>query len=422
MSRSETNDWRGRGGARAWPRAAHRGGRCQPERGGGRGRGGTTVLRGSEAARADGHFRAVIVVAIYFLVPRGRVRGRAREARRGQQGLARVAFAFGLVMFASYVAPSSGVSSASVRLTWGESYEITMAGLAATRLFSAGGAGGIVLTYWALRKARMSRKETAARMVAFLVLLYAVYLLTLVINGILLRAGVLSGPAPAGLTIVPAAIAGGVIVVFLLRWSRATSSAASRTPRRRSSGAGWRGAWPPSRRPPRSASARRSPTSASPSGEGWRSSARSGSGRRRSASSGPRFTPSTPRCLAVVIQGFFVGMFANNPLPGGVGGVDAGMIGAFALFDLGLGSATLFAAVLTYRLIAFWLPLVPGIIAFFQLRTTVRRWKRERPGPAASAPRSPNRCRALPLLQKVKCDRFGLGEGTSRWLTIALRT
>ena len=53
-------------------------------------------------------------------------------------------------------------------------------------------------------------------MVAFLVLLYAVYLLTLVINGILLRAGVLSGPAPAGLTIVPAAIAGGVIVVFLL--------------------------------------------------------------------------------------------------------------------------------------------------------------------------------------------------------------
>ena len=90
--------------------------------------------------------------------------------------------------------------------------------------------------------------------------------------------------------------------------------------------------------------------------------------------------------LAVVIQGFFVGMFANLiPLPGGVGGVDAGMIGAFALFDLGLGSATLFAAVLTYRLIAFWLPLVPGIIAFFQLRTTVRRWERERPGPGVGS-------------------------------------
>ena len=42
-----------------------------------------------------------------------------------------------------------------------------MASLAATRLFSAGGAGGIVLTYWALRKAGMRPKDTAARMVAF---------------------------------------------------------------------------------------------------------------------------------------------------------------------------------------------------------------------------------------------------------------
>jgi hypothetical protein len=40
---------------------------------------------------------------------------------------------------------------------------------------------------------------------------------------------------------------------------------------------------------------------------------------------------------------------------------------------------TIFAAVLTYRLIAFWLPLVPGIIAFFQLRRTVQRWEEDRP-------------------------------------------
>ena len=73
-----------------------------------------------------------------------------------------------------------------------------MAGLAATRLFSAGGAGGIVLTYWALRKAGMPRKETAARMVAFLVLLYAVYMATLLINGILMSTGVFDVPAPAG--------------------------------------------------------------------------------------------------------------------------------------------------------------------------------------------------------------------------------
>ena len=63
-----------------------------------------------------------------------------------------------------------------IHLDWRESYQITMAGLAATRLFSAGGAGGIVLTYWALRKAGMERRQSACRMVAFLVLLYIVYL------------------------------------------------------------------------------------------------------------------------------------------------------------------------------------------------------------------------------------------------------
>ena len=81
--------------------------------------------------------------------------------------------------------------------------------------------------------------------------------------------------------------------------------------------------------------------------------------------------------LGVVVQGFFLGMLANLiPFaPGGVGAVDAGMIGAFVLF--GLPSEEVFAAVLTYRVIAFWLPIPPGIIAFFQLRKTVQRWQAE---------------------------------------------
>ena len=95
--------------------------------------------------------------------------------------------------------------------------------------------------------------------------------------------------------------------------------------------------------------------------------------------------------LAVVVQGFFVGMFANLlPLPGGVGGVDAGMIGAFVLF--GLPDNAVFAAVLVYRLFAFWLPLVPGIVAFFQLRRTVQRWE-ERP---ASPPVGNDMAESLP--------------------------
>ena len=80
----------------------------------------------------------------------------------------------------------------------------------------------------------------------------------------------------------------------------------------------------------------------------------------------------------MLVQGFFVGMAANLiPSPaGGVGSVDAGMIGAFVLF--GMPTAVVFPAVLAYRVIAFWLPIPPGIVAFVQLRKTVARWQAER--------------------------------------------
>src|ERR671926_174906 len=94
------------------------------------------------------------------------------------------------------------------------SFEITMAGFAATILFSAAGAGGVALTYWALRKAGMDRRRAACRMVAFMVLLYTVYLASLVVFGILLRTGVLHGEHPIAGTIVPAAIAAGALVLL----------------------------------------------------------------------------------------------------------------------------------------------------------------------------------------------------------------
>jgi hypothetical protein len=74
------------------------------------------------------------------------------------------------------------------------------------------------------------------------------------------------------------------------------------------------------------------------------------------------------------------------------------MIGAFVLF--GLPEETVFPAILIFRLISFWMPIPPGVVAFFQLRNTVRRWEVEglpidrgadlRPAPSGST------------LQKVK--------------------
>jgi uncharacterized protein (TIRG00374 family) len=87
-----------------------------------------------------------------------------------------------------------------------------------------------------------------------------------------------------------------------------------------------------------------------------------------------------PPPTAVLVQAFFVGMLGNLlPIPGGIGGVDGGMIGALVAFGVGANLALL--AVLSYRLFAFWLPTIPGVIAYVQLRRRVPRW-RARPAPA----------------------------------------
>ena len=73
---------------------------------------------------------------------------------------------------------------------------------------------------------------------------------------------------------------------------------------------------------------------------------------------------------------YFVGMLANVlPLPGGIGGVDGGMIGAFAAFGVEIDVAVV--AVLSYRIFSFWLPTLPGAVAYLQLRRTVHRWADE---------------------------------------------
>ena len=90
-----------------------------------------------------------------------------------------------------------------------------MAGLAATRLFAAAGAGGIALTAWALRRSGMEPRIVACRMVAFLALLYGVYMGALVIVGVGLYLGVFAGPDPFAITIMPAIFGAVVIAVFL---------------------------------------------------------------------------------------------------------------------------------------------------------------------------------------------------------------
>jgi uncharacterized protein (TIRG00374 family) len=297
-----------------------------------------------------------------------------------------IAIAFNVLAFGAYVALFRGILGGTRadlvhrRLNMTASYQITMAGLAATRIFSAAGAGGLVLTYWALRKAGMPRRRAACRMVAFMVLLYGVYLMALILFGILLRTHVLPGDAPFGGTVVPAIVSAIVVAVFLLialipqdveRRMQGFAGGYRRTRylTRLAKGpatvaTGVRTAIAYVRHPQRGALAVGGAVGfwAANIAVLW--------------ASFEAFGGNVP--FAVLVQGFFVGMAANlipSPL-GGVGSVDAGLIGAFVLF--GIDDSTVFPAVLTYRVIAFWLPIPPGIVAFFQLRNTVARWETER--------------------------------------------
>jgi putative heme transporter len=322
----------------------------------------------------------LLFVAIYVLVPRlFDLQDAIDKIGEGDPVWIGVGVAFCVLMFAAYTALFRGVVGEKViHLEWSESYQITMAGLAATRLFSAGGAGGILLTYWALRKAGMERRQSICRMVAFLVVLYSVYLAALVIFGILLRTHVLSGEAPLSGTIIPAALAAAAIVIGLLL--TLVPDDVERRIERHTSGRFGK-------------IAKRLATVPATFAQGTRTAIAFVRNPRAGAlafggavgfwaaniailwASFHAFDIHIP--LGVVVQGFFLGMLANLiPFaPGGVGAVDAGMIGAFVLF--GVPSAEVFAAVLTYRVIAFWLPIPPGIIAFFQLRNTVNRWELE---------------------------------------------
>src|SRR5204863_348836 len=71
--------------------------------------------------------------------------------------------------------------------------------------------------------------------------------------------------------------------------------------------------------------------------------------------------------LSVVLMGYLIGQLGGLlPIPGGLGGIDGGLLGTLIVY--GAPVATTAAAVLAYRVILFWLPLVIGAIAFASLR------------------------------------------------------
>jgi uncharacterized membrane protein YbhN (UPF0104 family) len=321
-------------------------------------------------------FGLLVVLALVFLyvvLPRlSNADNPWERLKTGDRSWLVAAAGLELVSYGGYVILFRAIfARRAPRIRWRESYLITMAGVAATRLLATAGAGGIALTAWALRRAGMERREVGASMTAFMVLLYAVFFVAVLVDGILLRTGALPGPQPVGLTIVPAAIAGVIVLV---------AASAALIPhdldRRWQNAPGWCPQW----------LIGRLGVAASAVGAGVESAIREVR-RLRPGLLGAvlwwagdvatlwacfhAFGAAPP--IAVIVMGYFVGQVGNMlPLPGGIGGVEGGMIGSFAAF--GVSGHLALVSVLCYRAFAFWLPTIPGAIAYLRLTRIVKSW------------------------------------------------
>ncbi len=311
---------------------------------------------------------AVAIAGLYVLLPA--IAGLDETWRRLAEGdpwWLSAALGFELLSYLSYVVLFRTVfAPGQPEIGWIESYRITMAGVAATRLLAAAGAGGIVLNVWALRKLGMSGRQVAARMATFMALLYGVFMMALVIGGLGLRSGVLSGPAPFGLTVVPAIFGALVIAASMVIRSLSDDldDALARLAAAEGRGARW------------ARSLATAPAAIASGVSGALALLRS---RRRGTLGAPGWWAFDVAVLwaclrafggdpsvAIVVMAYFVGMLANLlPVPGGIGTVDGGMIAA--LVGLGVSAGLAIVAVLSYRAFAFWLPTIPGLVAYLQL-------------------------------------------------------
>ena len=90
--------------------------------------------------------------------------------------------------------------------------------------------------------------------------------------------------------------------------------------------------------------------------------------------------------LVIVLMAYLIGQLGGAlPLPGGLGGIDGGLIGTLIVYGIPVAQAA--AAVLLYRVVLFWVPLVMGVPAFVSLRRGLNDTRR--PDLCLPAPPSP---------------------------------
>jgi uncharacterized membrane protein YbhN (UPF0104 family) len=220
----------------------------------------------------------------------------------------------------------------------------------------------------------MEPRLVACRMVAFLVLLYVIYAGSMLIDGLGLGTGLFPGGGSFALTYVPA-IAAAVLFAAAGALTLLPGDIERRMDRW-ASGSGRLTHWlaRAATVPALTASGVRTAFDVIRSRDAGLLGALAWWGFDISVLWAMFHAFGAPPPFTVIWMAYFIGTLGNLlPLPGGLGGVEGGMIGAFAAFGVNLELAVL--AVLSYRAISFWLPTVPGAVAYFQLRRTVAHWR-----------------------------------------------
>lgn len=321
---------------------------------------GAEAATGDDVRRRRPSRRALLgvaaFVALYFVVPRlGGLEHTWQRIRDGSPGWIGAAIAAEAASFAGYVWLLRRVAG---RVSWRDAWQITLAGVAATRVVTVAGAGGIAVTIGALRHAGYTTREAAERQAVDIGVLYGVFFGLMLLDGLLLA---LTGTGPHGLTLVPAGAAAAVIAAALA--TSLVPGDVERTLQRRFGRRGARLAAFPAVvaagvRGALSLVRQREPALAG--AVAWwilDVAALAACVRAFGGSMG------LPELLMAYLAGH---AFNVLPVPGGVGPVEGGIVAALIAFGEPAGLALV--AVLSYQLISVWLPAAPGAVALARLR------------------------------------------------------
>jgi uncharacterized membrane protein YbhN (UPF0104 family) len=258
------------------------------------------------------------------------------------------------------------------RMSWVTSYEIGMSELAANSLLSVGGAGGLALGAWILRRGGMPAKHVARRTVAFFLLTSLANVTALIVGGLGLGLHLLHGADNRLLGLIPAAM--GIIGIVLVLGLRPIARGVARHTRRPALAHGLEHLAAGVDEALLLLREREPALILGAAGYMLFDVAMLGVCFLAFGNDVPP--------AGVLLLAYLIGQLGSLiPIPGGLGGVDGGLIGTLILYGAGATEAA--TAVLAYRGLLLVLPLVLGVPAMLVLQ---RRLRQERHDIATCTP------------------------------------